>query len=241
MYNIDIEEYRGPMDLLLHLINKNEIDIYDIPVNRITEEFISHMEAMDLIDLDQASDFLYMASSLLELKSKLLLPKPELEEDQEDPRDDLVKRLVEYKRFKEISAILKDQELEASRVYFKPREEISPVKEDMGLEDLKLEDLIKSLQLIAKRKTLVRNSEPTDLIEREEFSLEDAKEVITNKLSKNKEFNFSDLISEETSIDQLVTYFLCILEMVKIKTIKIYQEEDFSDIRIFSKEVEANG
>ena len=151
-----IDVFEGPMDLLLHLIDKAEIDIYDIPINVIAEQFLDYLRQMEELNLDVTSDFLVMAATLLEIKSKMLLPKDKASEDEspveeEDPRAELVKRIVEYKKYKNAAEELRLMETIQQKVFYKPKEDLSDFQdEQLEIEGLKIDLLVKSLSNIIK-------------------------------------------------------------------------------------------
>lgn len=243
-YKIMIDEFQGPMDLLLHLIDRAEIDIYDIPINKISEQFINYIRNMEELNLDIASEFLLMASTLLEIKSKMLLPKEEkpqgyqLEMEEVDPRAELVKRIVEYKKYKEAAKELKEFENIYSKMYLKPKEEILPCSnEEVELSGLNIEDLLSCFNKIIKKnfkKSIVLD---VDEIQREEYTLEKCTEIIKYKLSKNECIKFSDLFEiNDISKSEIIAYFLSILELIALKYISVKQNNDFSDLFILKLE-----
>ena len=146
-YEIILDKFEGPLDLLYHLIEKDKVDIYDIPIYKITSQYISYINDMKELDLEITSEFLIMASTLIEIKSKMLLPKKDKEdithdEDQLDPREELVKRLIEYKRYKEASIELKSRESTYKNIYYKRKEEIEYLDDELDLEDISLKNIV---------------------------------------------------------------------------------------------------
>lgn len=243
-YKIVVDVFEGPMDVLLNLIEKAEVDIYDIPINLITEQYMNYIYEMEGLNLEVASEFLIMASTLLEIKSKMLLPKEtidnECNEIEVDPRDELVKRLIEYKMFKEAAERLRDSEDTELMVYYKPREDLdiyTDVEEDFEVMDLN--KLVKSLYNIMTK----RGQRDIDIneINREEYTLEFCIEEIEDKLEHIAEFRFSDLISSTCSREEIITYFLSILELIRLKSIHVVQDEMFSDIIISRRMDDTDG
>ncbi len=232
-YEIELEAFEGPMDLLLHLINDEKIDIYDIPINSITEKFLVYIEDMESLNLEVASDFLVMASTLIEIKSKMLLPKPKLDVDEEeiDPRSELVTRLIEYKKYKEVSVKLKELETVQSKVYYKPKEEIEIV-EDIVLEDMEMEVLLRSISNIIKNRTKEEKHSIVDHIQREEYTVEGCMHTLRKDIEKKEELNFTSLLSLNTTREEIITYFLALLELVKIKLVTVKEDENLSDLII---------
>lgn len=239
-YKIVVDVFEGPMDLLLNLIEKAEVDIYDIPINLITEQYMDYIYEMEELNLEVASEFLVMASTLLEVKSKMLLPKDKIIEEgieiELDPREELVKRLIEYKMYKEAADRLRDQEDIELLAYYKPREDLSEfvnVEENFEIMDLNL--LVKSLYNII----INRGSKNIDIseIHREEYTMEFCIEEIEDKLKSVDHIKFTELLRRTCSREEIITYFLSVLELIRLKSIYIKQDELFSDI-IISKRMD---
>ena len=236
-YNITVAAYEGPLDVLLSLIQKSEIDIYDIPINIVTEQFLEYIEEMEGINLEVTSEFLVMAATLLEIKSKMLLPQEKIVEDgieiEIDPRDTLVQRLIEYKLYKEIAEKLKISEAIESKVYFKPREDLSiyndPIEE---LGKLDLSQIVRTINNIIARNIIENKILSIEEINREEYTLDECMEEIKIKLLKNNKIIFSDLLSKNTSKEEIITYFLSLLELIKLKSVYVYQDTSFSNLII---------
>ncbi|HZH93205.1 MAG TPA: segregation/condensation protein A [Tissierellaceae bacterium] len=236
-YNVSVEVYEGPLDLLLNLIDKNEIDIYDIPINTVTEQFIAQLKKWEEMNLEVASDFIIMASTLLEIKSKLLLPKETLlvdgEEVQVDPREELVKRLMEYKLYKEISENLKASEEVYSKVYYKPQEDVSDFRDPFEeLSAVELKDLVDTLENILQRHRYNNPQGEFFEIRREEVSLEECTREIERKVNEGVRIRFSDIISLEASRSRIIAYFLSLLELMRTRFISVRQDGSFSDLII---------
>ncbi len=234
-YNVNIEAYEGPFDLLLSLIAKNKIDIHDIPIHLVTEQFINQIKEWEEMNLEVASDFIVMAATLLEIKSKLLLPKEfeYIEEDQVDPRDELVRKLIEYKLYKDIAENLKLSEETYMKVYYKPQEDVSDYRdpfEELG--QVKLLDLVKALENILIRYNKSKPNEIFYEIKREEVSLEECTINIKEKLELSNKINFTDLLCEGFSLPRIIGYFLSILELVRMKFAYVNQNYNFSDLII---------
>ena len=242
---VKLQVFEGPLDLLLHLIEKNKVDIYDIPIVLITDQYLEYIKAMQKEDLDIMSEFLVMAATLLDIKCKMLLPKEVNEEgEEEDPRAELVEKLIEYKLYKYMSYELKDRHMDAGRTLFKqptmPKvvsdyEEPIDYNELIGDLDLaKLNQIFKSMM-----KRQVDKIDPIrsrfGKIEKDEVSLELKTEYVEDYIKNHKQFGFRDLLqNQESKIDMVVT-FLVILEMIKTGQIVIMQEALFDDILITSK------
>lgn len=239
-YNVKIEAFEGPLDLLLHLINRLEIDIYDIPVAQITEQYLIYIKTMKELKLDIASEFLVMAATLLAIKSKMLLPKHEEELDdlnseipyEEDPRDELVERLIEYRTYKEAAHDLKSLEEERGLMYTKPPSDLSDFAKDKQPDktemNITLYDMLAAFQKLLRRKKLQRPM--ATKIARQEISIETRMTEIMSELKYVKgRKNFNDLFTIPAK-DHIVVTFLAVLELIKRKEIDVEQYENFGDI-----------
>ena len=242
---VKLEVFEGPLDLLLHLIEKNKVDIYDIPIVEITNQYMEYIQAMEQSDLNIMSEFLLMAATLLDIKCRMLLPA-EVNEDgeEEDPRAELVEQLLQYKMYKYMSYELKDRQMEgALRMYKEPtipdevKEYEPPVDLDVLLDGLTLSKLNDIFKDIMKRQhdkiDPVRST--FGKIEKEEITVEDKMGYLNNYISSHKRFSFRDLLTKQKSKTQLVVTFLAILEMMKMGKIWVEQENTFDDIVITSK------
>ena len=193
-YKIVLETFEGPLDLLLHLIEKAKVDIYDIPISDITDQYMLYLDNMKELDLEIASEFIVMASTLLEIKSKMLLPAKnntndniQMEMEETDPRAELVRRLIEYKKYKKVAEEFKIQELNQNKVFYKPKEEFAYTKEDVELENLDLDELVKVLNKVLSKKNKKVKPINIDEIQREEVTLEECIKKIKYELEiKNK-------------------------------------------------------
>lgn len=239
-YNVKIEAFEGPLDLLLHLINRLEIDIYDIPVAQITEQYLLYIHTMSELQLDVASEFLVMAATLLAIKSKMLLPKHEeegLDEDavfeyEEDPREELVERLIEYRKYKEAANDLKLMGEERSLMYTKPPSDLSEYAKDMKPDkteiNVSLYDMLAAFQKLLRRKKLQRPL--ATKITRQEISIDKRMAEILAELREiNGKRSFNDLFPHPTR-EHIVVTFLAILELIKRNEIDVEQDENFSEI-----------
>ena len=243
--NVKLQVFEGPLDLLLHLIEKNKVDIYDIPICIITEQYLDYIKSMEREDLNVTSDFLVMAATLLEIKSKMLLPVEINEEgEEEDPRAELVEKLIEYKMYKYMSFELKDRQMDANKVVFKSQtlppeitNYVEPIDYDKLVGDMDLSKLNHIFKSIMKRQ--IDKVDPVrstfGKIEKDEVSLEDKTEYVENYIRFHKSFSFRDLLENQRSKMDLVVTFLIILEMIKIGKIMIAQDDLFDDIMITSK------
>lgn len=241
-----INEFEGPLDLLLHLIDKNKFNIFDIPIVEITEQYLEYVNHMQEADLDIMSEFLVMAATLISIKAKMLLPREEeKEEEEEDPRAELVRRLLEYKMYKYASYELKDMELDAEKSYYKNPsipQEIKDYKEEIDPADVIGDVTLARLNEIfnqVMRRTVdrvdpIRSKFGT--IEKEEVRIEDKMEEIKTSIRGLKGINFRTLLEVQASKINIIVTFLAILELMKVGDIIIKQEQIFGEIIIDSLE-----
>lgn len=241
---VKLEVFEGPLDLLLHLIEKNKVDIYDIPIVEITNQYMDYIREMQQKDLNIMSEFLLMAATLLDIKCRMLLPV-EVNEDgeEEDPRAELVEQLIQYKMYKYMSYELRDRQMDGALLMFKKstvpdevKEYEPPVDLDVLLDGVTLSKLNDIFKDIMKRQ--VDKIDPVrsnfGKIEKEEVTVEDKLVYLNDYITKHKRFSFRDLLTKQKSKTQLVVTFLAILEMMKMGTIIVEQENTFDDILITS-------
>lgn len=241
-YDIILEKFEGPLDLLYNLIEKEKIDIYDIPISKITDQYISHINSMKELDLEIASEFLIMATTLIEIKSKMLLPKIKKDDSQEDidevdPRDELVRRLIEYKKYKEVSLELKDRETTYKKIYYKAREEIEYFDDELNLDNVDLNKLMCLYENILEQCIDFEKGMDFEEIKRDEITIEESIRDVQYILSQRGKMKFQDLFDAGKTISVVVTTFLAILELIKQKQISIKQEENFSEIFVELKKI----
>ncbi len=244
--NFKLEVFEGPLDLLLHLIEKNKIDIYDIPIAEITDQYIAYVDEMKRRDMDVMSEFLVMAATLLSIKSRMLLPKEETLEDEEDidPRAELVQQLLEYKMYKCMALKLRDRQIDADHVFYKeptiPAEVLKyeePVNVDELVSDLTLQRLNAIFQSVLKREK--NRMDPIRSrfgeIRKEEVSMEEKMEWLMDYARAHRKFSFRQLLERQCSKVQIIVTFLSILELMKSGELFIVQENIFDDIHIESR------
>ncbi|MBX9957131.1 segregation/condensation protein A [Peribacillus simplex] len=244
-YNIKIDAFEGPMDLLLHLINRLEIDIYDIPMADITDQYLGYIHTMQHLELDVASEYLVMAATLLAIKSKMLLPKHEdemIDEDgeifEEDPRDELVEKLLEYKKYKNAAEEFKGMEEERSLMFTKPPSDLSVyVKEaesDKQELNISLYDMLGALQKLLRRQKIQKPLYTK--VTKQEISIEKRMDEIKIELRSIKgKKSFFELFSIPVK-EHIVITFMAVLELMKLNEIIVEQEGNFSEIMIAAKE-----
>lgn len=238
-YKVILETFEGPLDLLMHLIEKEKVDIYDIPIARITDQYIEYIKNIQTVDLNLTSEFLVMAATLLEIKSRMLLPVnniegEQLEMEEIDPREELVRRLLEYKKFKLAAEKLKTKGDVQNRIYYKQKEELD---EFMGQDSLELEKIdfkelvIAYFNILNKCKEDTLEVELTE-IQRDELTIDECMNNISEIIKLNEKIKFEELFNENMTKTRVVIVFLSLLELIKLKTIKVVQEENFGEIVI---------
>lgn len=237
-YNISIKSYEGPMDLLLDLIKKNEVDIYDIPIHLITEQFLDYLNLSKTLNMEITSDFILMAATLIEIKSKLLLPKNLLEDDEEDesedPRKELVQKILEYEKFREVSNILKNSHEFENKSIYKLQEDFSTIDDVDFIKNLTIDKLAIAFSNIIKKMDI---EDKSYTIRSELFTNKMAISIIGEKLKSNESLSFSEVIKKQ-SLENIITYFLAILEMAKNGQVTLTQNIDLSDILILRRQNE---
>ncbi|MCR5654495.1 MAG: segregation/condensation protein A [Lachnospiraceae bacterium] len=238
--------FEGPLDLLLHLIDKNKVDIYDIPIVTITEQYLDYIEKMETEDMNVMSEFLVMAATLVDIKCRMLLPREVNEEgEEEDPRAELVQKLLEYKMYKYMSYELKDRQMDAEKVWVKKAtipEEVSAYIPPVDYEELVGENDLKSLREIFEN-VMRRREDRVDpirskfgKIEKDEVDMDAKMIYIKDLILLQKHLSFRNLLEKQHSKVEVIVTFLCILELMKVGSIEISQKNAFDDITITSKE-----
>ena len=233
-YKIKLDAFEGPMDLLMHLIEKNKIDIYDIPIAELTQQYMDYLDASREFNIEIASEFLVMAATLLQIKSRMMLPKPPKEEleDEEDPRLELVQRILEYRRFKQVSSVLSTMALSEERY-------VARMPLELPVHRLPPENLSVRLLLEAFRTVLEVKEEltiPDALVQPETFHVRDKMEDIISLLSRAQgKLLFSEAFRSGTRSELIVT-FLALLELMKRRLVTVRQQRSFSEIYITARE-----
>ncbi len=236
--NIKLERFEGPLDLLLHLIKRDEIDIHDIPIARITQQYLEYIELMRQLDLDVAGEFLVMAATLMRIKAKMLLPVPKSdeEEDEGDPRDELVQRLVEYRLYKEASEKFKESEGLRRSIFERG---MVPTEDDAGplpLAPATLFDLIDALNRVMARK----QAPPVYSVQTELYDIEDKMSLIYRTVCEGGGLHFSALMQQARARMEIVVSFMALLELVKLGQVVVILDENFADLLIMPKLPEGN-
>ncbi|MBM4159493.1 MAG: segregation/condensation protein A [Ignavibacteria bacterium] len=233
MYTIKLQEFEGPLDLLLFFIRRDELDIYNIPISRITREFLEYLHYVEDLDLEIAGEFLVMAAELMQIKVKMLLPPEPGEEEETDPRANLVRRLVEYKRFKEAGAEMSAMEDEQRKLYSRGYHEaderaVTEDEEEGSLRDVSLFDLIASLKFAVERmpKKLVHE------IVRLNVTIDEQIEYILDFFARRSEATFYELVKDMEEKIRIVVTFIALLELIRAKRIIARQAEPFGEVSI---------
>jgi segregation and condensation protein A len=239
-YKVKIDAFEGPLDLLLHLIQRLEIDIYDIPVADITEQYMSYVHTLNELELDEISEYLVMAATLLAIKSQMLLPNMNHIEDQEenfdfeeeDPRDELVVKLLEYRKYKDAAVELKLRGEDRALIYSKPPSDLSMFEKDnehdLSSLDVSMYDLLGAFHKLLRRKKLQKPQ--TRSLQRQEISIDKRmNELLTNLRKRKKRMNFMDLF-DVADKNHVVITFLAVLELMKLNSILVEQEGNFEEI-----------
>ena len=234
-YSIKINEFEGPLDLLLHLIKQSNIDIYEIEISEITKQYLDYINKMEELNINVASSYIVMAAELMEIKSKSLLPKKEEEQvDEEEEtisKENLINKLIEYKKYKELTPSFKEMEEERQNIYIKSPEKLNNYLDEIIVKnnDTSIDDLVEALKKFLERKN---HEKPiTTKITNKEYSVKERKHSIKNILREKKKVLFTDLF-EENNTSFIIVTFLSILEMTKEKEIIIKQDNNFSNITI---------
>ena len=246
--SVKLQQFEGPLDLLLHLIDKNKVDIFDIPIVEITNQYMEYLHAMETEDMSVMSEFLVMAATLLDIKARMLLPKEVNEEgEEEDPRQELVERLLDYKMYKYLSYELRDRQMDAEHMLYReqslPKEVLQykpPINLDDILGDLDLEKLNAIFQDVMKRSEDRMDPVRSKFgqVEKEEVDLDQTIAYVEKYISRHHKCNFRSLLNKQKSKMRVVITFLTILEMMKTGKIEVEQDEIFGDILITAKQSE---
>jgi segregation and condensation protein A len=231
-YQVKLEHFEGPMDLLLHLIRRDKINIYDIPISHITHEYLSYIEIMKELELEVAGEFFVMAATLMRIKVQMLLPKRVIEEEEEDPREELVRNLIEYRKFKKAADHLAGKESSRRDVFVRPAPEYIEEKDSTQKMELSLFDLMDAF------KTLLKDlrKEITYRVEIESHSVDEKIDFVKEKIESNSEILFTELIKEAHSRIEIIATLLAILELIHGGFIVARQMSDGNDIWIYRRE-----
>jgi len=232
-YKVKLEIFEGPLDLLLYLIKRDEIDIYDISIERITRQYLEYLQAFKELNIDVAGEFVVMAANLIYLKSRSLLPldqqPPEEDAEEDDPRWDLIRQLIEYKKFKEAAEQLHARELEQEKIFARDSASDNGPQGPLRLSEVGIFQLINAFQNVIKR---VEARQELQEIFAERFTVSEKIEMILQRLKKGAVLRFSELFGEMVSRVEIVVTFLALLELIRLRQIRATQHNPFDEIQI---------
>ena len=232
-YKVKLEVFEGPLDLLLYLIKQEEVDIHEISIERITRQYLEYLQAFKDLNIELAGEFIVMAANLIYLKSRSLLPidqqPPEEDAEEDDPRWDLIRQLIEYKKFKEAAAELHQRELEQERIFQRKGGFVSPLEEPLRLGEVGIFQLIKAFQVLIRR---VEARQEVQEISSERFSVSEKIDAILQRVAGGVPVRFSDLFGTVASRVEVVVTFLALLELIRLKQVRAVQKNIFEEIEI---------
>jgi segregation and condensation protein A len=235
-FPVRLEKFDGPLDLLLHLIKKSEVNVYDIPIATITQQYLDTIQLMQELNLDVAGEFIVMAATLIHIKSKMLLPRPETAaglEDDEDPRDDLVRRLLEHQKFKAAAGLLHEREQVRAAQWLRPDERVAAIAGDALEPELEADlfSLLSAFQAVVQR----ARQRPKVLLPAEQISVEARIDQLLARLSETNACGFDELFGDAQDRAGLIVTFLALLEMIRLKLIRVFQSGTFGPIRVYKR------
>jgi segregation and condensation protein A len=234
-YPVRLATFEGPLDLLLHLIKKHELHIYDIPIARITAQYLDYIDVMQEMNLDVAGEFLVMAATLIHIKSRMLLPRadPSQEDPDEDPREALVRRLLEHQKFKAAAGLLHEREQLRAAQWQRPDERVAAIAGDDYEAELEVDlfSLLNAFQAVVQRMKL----RPKVLLPPEQIPVEVRIDQLLSRLSETEACGFDDLFSDAEDRAGLIVTFLALLEMIRLKLVRVFQAGSFGPIRVYKR------
>jgi segregation and condensation protein A len=234
---VHLDNFEGPLDLLIHLIRKNEVNIYDIPIALITKQYLDAIQLMQELNLDVAGEFLVMAATLIHIKSKMLLPRPDtaagVDGEEEDPRDALVRRLLEHQKFKAAAELLHEREQLRAAQWQRPDDRVAAIAGDEYEPELEVDlySLLTAFQAVVQRAKL----RPKVLLPPEQVPVEVRIEQLLARLSENEACGFEELFSDVDDRAGLIVTFLALLEMIRLKLVRVFQSGSFGPIRVYKR------
>jgi segregation and condensation protein A len=236
-FPVKLEQFEGPLDLLLHLIKKNEVNVHDIPIALITAQYLDAIALMQEMDLDVAGDYLVMAATLIHIKSKMLLPRPEtaanVEGEEEDPRDALVRRLLEHQKFKAAAGLLHEREQLRAAQWLRPDERVAALAGDEYEPEIEVDlfSLLTAFQAVVERARL----RPRVVLPAEQLPVEVRIDQLLARLSETEACGFEDLFADVHDRSGLIVTFLALLEMIRLKLVRVFQAGSFGPIRVYKR------
>jgi len=234
-FPIRLINFEGPLDLLLHLIKKNELNVYDIPISLVTQQYLDYLDLMQELNLDVAGEFLVMAATLIHIKSRMLLPRPDpsQEDPEEDPREALIRRLLEHQRFKAAAELLHEKEIQRSAMWHRPDERVAEVVGEAPEPEIEV-DLFSLMA--AFRQVLERaRSRPRVILPPEQMPIETRIEQLLARLSETEACGFEELFADVQTRAGMIVTFLALLEMIRLKQVRVYQQGNFGAIRVYKR------
>ncbi len=236
-FPVKLSNFEGPLDLLLHLIKKNELNVHDIPIAIITAQYLAAIELLQELDLDVAGEFLVLAATLIHIKSKMLLPRPEtaagVDGEAEDPRDALVRRLLEHEKFKAAAGLLHEREQLRAAQWLRPDGRVAEMSGDDYEPEIEVDlfSLLTAFQAVVERAKL----RPRVLLPPEQISIETRIEQLLARLSETQACGFEDLFADVQDRSGLIVSFLALLEMIRLKLVRVFQSGGFGPIRVYKR------
>jgi segregation and condensation protein A len=237
-FPVHLENFEGPLDLLLHLIRTSEVNVHDIPIALITQQYLDAIRLMQELNLDVAGEFIVMAATLIHIKSKMLLPRPETAaggegEPEEDPRDALVRRLLEHQRYKAAAGMLHEREQLRSAQWQRPDERVAEIAGDAYEPELEVDlfSLLSAFQAVVER----AKHRPKVLLPPEQMSVEARIEQLLERLSETEACGFEDLFGDAGDRGMLIVTFVSLLEMIRLKLVRVFQSGTFGPIRVYKR------
>jgi segregation and condensation protein A len=232
-YSVKLDQFEGPLDLLIHLIKKNEVNIYDIPIALITAQYLEYLEVMRELDLDVAGEFLVLAATLIHIKSRMLLPRPDpaQEDPDEDPREALVRRLLEHQRYRQAAELLHERETLREAQWQRPDGRVAPIAGEEYEPELEVDlfSLIAAFRAVLDR----AKQRPKVALPVEQIPIETRIEQLMARLSDTEACGFEDLFEDVSAKGDLIVTFLALLEMIRLKLVRVFQAGSFGPIRIY--------
>jgi segregation and condensation protein A len=236
-YPVKLDQFEGPLDLLLHLIKKNEVNIYDIPIALITAQYLETIEVMQELNLDVAGEYIVMAATLIHIKSKMLLPRPEtaagVEGEEEDPRDALVRRLLEHQKYRAAAGLLHEREQLRSAQWLRPDARVAEIAGDEYEPELEVDlfSLLNAFQAVVRRATL----RPKVVLPPEQIPVEVRMDQLLARMSETEAIGFEALFADALDRAGLIVTFLALLEMIRLKLVRVFQSGSFGPIRVYKR------
>jgi segregation and condensation protein A len=234
-FPIRLLNFEGPLDLLLHLIKKHEVNVYDIPISLITQQYLDYLDLMQEMDLEVAGEFLVMAATLIHIKSRMLLPRPDptQEDPEEDPREALVRRLLEHQRFKAAAELLHEKEIQRSAMWQRPDERVTDVVGEAPEPEIEVDlfSLVAAFRQVLER----ARARPRVILPPEQMPIETRIEQLLARLSETEACGFEDLFADVQTRAGMIVTFLALLEMIRLKQVRVFQQGNFGPIRVYKR------